>query len=246
MDDASFQGAEAVRVVHCDLGPSKLSDFVSFLKVQKVWETEELGRKAIMKHRFSKSYRLPELDKELTLTRLRQEVRSIIRARKLGVRAPKLFRVDLDRSTIIMEKIEGTTVKEALLHDSLLSDQEKAVVVCQMATSIAELHDGDIIHGDLTTSNLMLTISMPKEQGERVLTVSLIDFGLSQFSTLSEDKAVDLYVLERSFISAHPIGGEQMFQEFMTSYRRRSKKWCSTMNKLADVRMRGRKRSMIG
>jgi TP53 regulating kinase-like protein len=32
----------------------------------------------------------------------------------------------------------------------------------------------------------------------------MIDFGLSYISTLPEDKGVDLYVLERAFLSTHP------------------------------------------
>jgi len=101
-----------------------------------------------------------------------------------------------------------------------------------------------LIHGDLTTSNVMITI--PAENGTSNVIVSLIDFGLSQFSQLSEDKAVDLYVLERSFSSAHPVDGEEMFASFLTSYRKSSRKWCSTLNRLAEVRLRGRKRSMVG
>jgi TP53 regulating kinase and related kinases len=211
---------------------------------QKVWETQEVKRNVIVKHRFSKSYRLPELDRELTLSRLRQEVRSILRARKLGIRAPTLIRVNLEDSCIIMEKIEGLTMKEALLHDSLLNDASKISVLEELGSMIGKLHDGDLIHGDLTTSNVMITI--PAENGTSNVIVSLIDFGLSQFSQLSEDKAVDLYVLERSFSSAHPVDGEEMFASFLTSYRKSSRKWCSTLNRLAEVRLRGRKRSMVG
>lgn len=184
----------------------------------KVWETQEVKRNVIVKHRFSKSYRLPELDRELTLSRLRQEVRSILRARKLGIRAPTLIRVNLEDSCIIMEKIEGLTMKEALLHDSLLNDASKISVLEELGSMIGKLHDGDLIHGDLTTSNVMITI--PAENGTSNVIVSLIDFGLSQFSQLSEDKAVDLYVLERSFSSAHPVDGEEMFASFLTSYRK--------------------------
>ncbi len=35
----------------------------------------------------------------------------------------------------------------------------------------------------------------------------IIDFGLSTTSTVAEDKGVDLYVLERAFISAHSKQG---------------------------------------
>lgn len=58
------------------------------------------------------------------------------------------------------------------------------------------MHDGQIIHGDLTSSNIMLR--SPSND------LVLIDFGLGQMKPTIEDKAVDLYVLERAFISTHP------------------------------------------
>ena len=211
--------------------------------VQRVWEVRELDRPAIRKHRFSKTYRLAELDQQLTVTRLRQEVRSLLKARKLGIRTPTLYRVDLANSNIVMERIHGMTLKQALLQDALLDTAAKRRILKSLGSIIAKLHDGDIIHGDLTTSNIMISGA---SGGNKHATLYLIDFGLSQFSALSEDKAVDLYVMERSFNSAHPVDGEQLFAEFMTSYRRSSRAWCSTFNKLAEVRMRGRKRSMVG
>eukprot|EP00889_Picochlorum_renovo_P006573 jgi/Picre1/33603/NNA_001083.t1 len=220
-----------------------MSNLVSQGAEARVWEVRELNMPAIRKHRFSKSYRLAELDQQLTVTRLRQEVRSLLRARKLGIKTPTLYRVDLANSNIIMEKIHGMTLKQALLQDALLDMAAKRRILKSLGSMVAKLHDGDIIHGDLTTSNVMMSGA---SGDNKHATLYLIDFGLSQFSALSEDKAVDLYVMERSFNSAHPIDGEELFAEFMTSYRRSSRAWCSTLNKLAEVRMRGRKRSMVG
>lgn len=63
-----------------------------------------------------------------------------------------------------------------------------------MGQMILRLHNVNIIHGDLTTSNMM--ISNDK--------LYLIDFGLAYTKPNAEDKAVDLYVLERAFVSTHP------------------------------------------
>ena len=217
--------------------------------VHRILQVEELGRQAVLKHRFPKRYRLPELDAQLTASRLRQEVRILIRARKMGIRTPTLLRVGLDEGYIVMEKINGVTMKHALTTPGLLSDRDRANVLCTLGSMIAKLHDGDVVHGDLTTSNVMLVQNTNKEaqgQERNAFLVYLIDFGLGQFSKLSEDRAVDLYVLERSFSSAHACDGEQMFEQLMASYRRTSHNWSSTWNKLADVRSRGRKRSMVG
>jgi TP53 regulating kinase-like protein len=91
----------------------------------------------------------------------------------------------------------------------------------------------------------------------------LIDFGLSYQSALVEDKAVDLYVLERAFASTHP-DSEPMFQSVLDAYQARmGKDWNAIKRRLDDgewpinaqvlmilnvlpVRLRGRKRSMVG
>ncbi|KAI3513138.1 hypothetical protein L1887_20464 [Cichorium endivia] len=73
----------------------------------------------------------------------------------------------------------------------------------------------------------------------------LIDFGLSFVSTLPEDKGVDLYVLERAFLSMHSSCGNVM-DKILARYRKSSKHWSSTFNKLGQVRLRGRKRTMVG
>jgi TP53 regulating kinase-like protein len=164
----------------------------------------------------------------------------------MGIRTPALLRVGLDEGYIVMEKINGVTMKQALLTPGLLSAEDRKDVLDTLGAMIAKLHDGDVVHGDLTTSNVMLVQNEQEGQGRQAFLVYLIDFGLGQFSKLSEDRAVDLYVLERSFSSAHACDGEKMFEQLMESYRSTSKNWSSTWNKLADVRSRGRKRSMVG
>jgi TP53 regulating kinase-like protein len=83
--------------------------------------------------------------------------------------------------------------------------------------------------------------SKPVLDGEIVL----IDFGLAGQSPQDEDKAVDLYVLERAFGSSHPRT-ERLFGEVLKGYSESHKGTKSTLRKLEEVRMRGRKRSMIG
>ena len=74
----------------------------------------------------------------------------------------------------------------------------------------------------------------------------LIDFGLAYISTLVEDKAVDLYVLERAFSSTHPAS-EPLFASVLRAYEQKmGKEWKAVSRRLDDVRLRGRKRSMVG
>ncbi|KAF8233785.1 hypothetical protein L208DRAFT_1395206 [Tricholoma matsutake] len=114
-----------------------------------------------------------------------------------------------------------------------------------IGTEIAKMHLADIIHGDLTTSNMMLRHPSSLTAGAQTELV-LIDFGLSYVSNLVEDRAVDLYVLERAFSSTHP-DSEPMFSSVLSAYATQvGKEWSAIGKRLDDVRLRGRKRSMVG
>jgi TP53 regulating kinase-like protein len=128
--------------------------------------------------------------------------------------------------------------------------------------AVGKLHSVGVVHGDLTTSNMMLRRrgsagetdagqgedGVDKEVGGNAALageIVLIDFGLAQQTVQEEDRAVDLYVLERAFGSTHPRE-EGMFGELLEGYRAAFKGSKGTLRRLEDVRMRGRKKSMIG
>ncbi|XP_011621659.1 EKC/KEOPS complex subunit bud32 isoform X1 [Amborella trichopoda] len=205
----------------------------------RVFESTFMGRRSIIKERFSKKYRHPTLDSKLTLKRLNAEARCMTKARRLGVATPALYAVDPLLHTLTFEYIEGPSVKDVLLDFGLTGVVEERIndIAGQIGNAIGKLHDGGLVHGDLTTSNMLLQSSTNN--------LVLIDFGLSFTSTLSEDKAVDLYVLERALISMHSSCGNVM-DRILVAYRKSSKQWCATLNKLAQVRQRGRKRTMVG
>ncbi|RZC80826.1 hypothetical protein C5167_043427 [Papaver somniferum] len=168
-----------------------------------------------------------------------QEARCMTKARRLGVLTPVLYAVDPVIHTLTFEFVEGPAVKDVFLDFGLnrVSKEQIDDIATKIGGSIGKLHDGGLIHGDLTTSNMLLR----SDNNQLVL----IDFGLSFTSSLPEDKAVDLYVLERALISMHSSCGNVMDQ-ILAGYRKSSKQWSSTLNKLAQVRQRGRKRTMIG
>ena len=203
-----------------------------------MWEGQFLGRDVIVKERFAKQYRHPALDAKLTGQRLRQEARAMLRARKLGVPAPVMYAVDTATASLYMERVHGQSLKAALTGGAVPLG-EQLELVREMGRLVAALHDGAMVHGDLTTSNV-LVVAVPARH------LVLIDFGLSYFSKIAEDKAVDLYVLERAFTSAHAEHGEELFAACLEAYKATSRAWSSTFNKFAEVRLRGRKRSMVG
>lgn len=178
---------------------------------------------------------------------------------------PAVYALDEMKGWIMVEWIEGEVVRirlnewlkrrkdEGVLEG--VDDGELVGLMRRVGGAVGRMHAVGVVHGDLTTSNLMLR---PRSRGgvngdsgavgeEKVLDgeIVLIDFGLASQSTQDEDRAVDLYVLERAFGSTHPRA-ESLFKEILTAYGKSFKGGNTVLKKLEDVRMRGRKRSMIG
>ncbi|XP_021272730.1 TP53-regulating kinase [Numida meleagris] len=201
-----------------------------------------LGRAAVAKLRFPKRYRHPALEERLSRRRTAQEARSLLRCRRAGIPAPVVYFVDYVSNCIYLEDIAGAIAVQDHIYSVQRSGSDAGSLLGlaeKMGQLLARMHDEDLIHGDLTTSNMLLR--PPVEQ----LDLVLIDFGLSFISGLPEDKGVDLYVLEKAFLSTHP-DTETVFQALLKSYAAASKKSGPVMKRLDEVRLRGRKRSMIG
>ena len=205
----------------------------------RVYRSDFFGKPTIIKERFVKSYRVPSLDQKLTHRRMNQEVRSMARCRRNGIRAPAVYHMDMKQRIIYMEDIVGSVSLKDFIRSLNAKKDEQMLneLVQDIGKVLAKMHDCDVIHGDLTTSNMMYS----SERGD----LTLIDFGLSSVSTLAEDKGVDLYVLERAFLSTHP-NTESLFQALLQSYAQASKNAKPVLAKLDEVRMRGRKRTMVG
>ncbi|XP_076012606.1 EKC/KEOPS complex subunit TP53RK [Genypterus blacodes] len=208
----------------------------------RVYRAQFLGKETIVKERFPKRYRHPQLDEKLSHRRTVQEVRSILRCRKAGISAPVIFFVDYASNCIFLEEIvDSVTVRDHIASCQQTSprpEKELERLAERVGRILAAMHDEDVVHGDLTTSNMLLR---PGGECELVL----IDFGLSYISALPEDKGVDLYVLEKAFLSTHP-NTEALFEKLLRSYTAASKKSSAVIKKLDEVRLRGRKRSMVG
>ncbi|KNZ82322.1 putative serine/threonine-protein kinase like protein, partial [Termitomyces sp. J132] len=167
----------------------------------------------LLKYRFTKQYRHPSLDASLTRSRVAGEARTLLKCLRSGVNVPGVRMVDAAAGALGIEWIEGKSVRCLLPGvdndgDNLLKEYGVSVekLMGLIGIQLAKMHAADVVHGDLTTSNMMLrhpssfTSNVPDTPTELVL----IDFGLSYVSSLVEDKAVDLYVLERAFLSTHP------------------------------------------
>lgn len=163
------------------------------------------GKRAILKERFSKKYRHPTLDVKLTKQRLVKEAKNVSKCRQIGIQVPTIYNVDKTNNQIYMEYIEGCSIKEYLRKfevqanssEEHIWDQSCLEIFHSVGKIIGLLHKNKLVHGDLTTSNMML-------RNGNINNIVMIDFGLSFTTTLDEDKAVDLYVLERALLSTHP------------------------------------------
>jgi len=185
-----------------------------------------LGREALVKVRGPKRYRAAELDSEIRSSRTRNEARLMREARKAGVRTPVVYDVDMKDFSITMEMVKGTLVKEKLDRDP-----DSAVRICRMiGASVACLHNSGICHGDLTTSNMILT------ENERIC---FIDLSMGKTKAELEDMGVDVHLLERAFTSAHP-DLKEAFSELMKEYLSVKKEPKKLLEKIEEIKNRGR------
>lgn len=245
-------------------GSFSYNNIFSFQRLYLIPFCEEFApnKLCIVKERFKKTYRHPNLDRALTSKRTVSECRIATKLYKSGLTVPRLFLVDTSKSLIYMEYVEGPSVrdwllwmrKQAMLGSKVttvsgLSDAHETKIATLIGTIIAKLHSANVVHGDLTSSNMLIPYS--GDDWERVdlldlvENVCLIDFGLSQTSTLAEDMGVDLYVLERAMSSTHPHT-ERMFEKLLQVYKQNTKYGGEAVKRYEMVRQRGRKKLAFG
>lgn len=160
----------------------------------------------ITKHRISKSYRHPELDKKIIKRRTKSETKILKKASEfVNVPYPK---DQEDINKIIMPFIDGLKLSEHL--DSFEQTKQEKIMF-ETGKAIGKLHKENIIHGDLTTSN-MIYVSDNKK-------IFIIDFGLGYFNGKYEDKGVDLHLLKQALEAKHFKNWEILFNEFEVGYR---------------------------
>lgn len=181
----------------------------------------------------------------------------LVKLRKEGVSVPTVLGVDWESGWVAMEWIRGRTVKEAVRKRPVDGGEEELIGLLErIGKAVGKLHSVGVVHGDLTTSNMMIRGASTSSSDEPAPSLDetkvgldgeivLIDFGLAIQSVQEEERAVDLYVLERAFGSTHPRE-EGMFGTVLEAYGGSYKGAKATLRRLEDVRMRGRKKSMIG
>ncbi len=182
---------------------------------------------SIIKRRNEKKYRIKEIDEKIRKLRTRSEAKLLEKSAKV-INIPKISKVDEKNKEISMEFIEGKKLSEEL---NKLKLKKQKRIFNQIGKDIAKLHKEDIIHGDLTTSNMIL-----KEKK-----IFFIDFGLGFFNGKYEDKAVDIHLLKQALEAKHFENEKELFNEFQKGYFSINKKEAEKVfQRLKIVEKRGR------
>ena len=204
-----------------------------------MYRTKIENTDVLIKHRFPKSYREPTLDKTMNKKRVNNENKILQKFNELQIPSPKVYYCQ--RLDIIMEYIEGKTLKN-YINDSYNKEENNYSCECfqvmrKLGNLIATIHKKGYIHGDLTTSNFMIR----NETNE----IIIIDFGLTSVSETTENRAVDLYVLERALLCTH-YDANILFESIINGYCEYFEKSKEIIKHLDEVRLRGRKKDMSG
>lgn len=165
------------------------------------------GKEVIFKHRIPKGYRIEQIDKSLRVNRTLNEAKALIRVKNYGVNVPQVYEIDPNNSTIVMKYIKGEKLKDAL---KSMSKNQKIKIMKEIGKFIAILHKNGHIHGDITTSNMLMTGTQD---------LFIIDFGLHDYSDQIEDKSTDLHLFKRVLISSHGSDFNICFKAFLEGYR---------------------------
>lgn len=179
----------------------------------------------VLKKRVKKGYRIEELDEKLRVERTKEEAKLLSEARRVSVPTPQVY--EKEESELKIEFVEGERLKDLIYE---FSSGKREEVARRIGRLIAKLHQRGIVHGDLTTSNLLM------KDNE----IYFIDFGLGYFSDSVEDKAVDLYLLLEVLRSTHPRFKDELWSNLVEAYAEEYGKGGKVLDRVEEIGMRGR------
>ncbi|MEM2282458.1 MAG: Kae1-associated kinase Bud32 [Candidatus Hadarchaeales archaeon] len=162
--------------------------------------------RVVVKHRIPKRYRVREIDERLRRSRTLLEAKLLSEAKEAGVSTPTVYLVDRREAKLVMEFVEGERIKELL---GRLGARERRELCRNLGRTIARLHKAGVVHGDLTTSNMIV----------RNGRIYLLDFGLSGHDSSVEARGVDLHLCRRALESTHFEIAHECYRNILAGYR---------------------------
>ncbi len=178
-------------------------------------EAEVIIGEVVVKKRRPKRYRIREIDEILRLRRTRTEAKLISLARRIGVPTPIVL--DVEGDTIVMERIYGTPVKDCMSEE----------ISREIGRLVAKLHNANIVHGDITPMNMILS------EGK----IYFVDFGLAFVDNRVEAKGVDVHVYFES-LKAGFENWESLKNAFVEGYLEFGKE--EVIKRAEEIEERGR------
>lgn len=191
----------------------------------EIYRAEWHGRPVVIKRRVRKGYRIRELDEEIRKQRTKKEALLMMAARQAGVHVPIIYDVNLGACEIVMQFVAGERVKDVM--DERSEEWQKGVCR-EIGRGIALLHESGIVHGDITTSNMIVWHKH----------VHFIDFGLGTKGGDNEDMGVDLHLLMEAFKAAHR--NPHLFTWVMEAYETHFEGAKEVREKVDEIARRGR------
>jgi len=195
----------------------------------KICVSKYMGFEVIKKSRLKKGYRIKQIDDNLISTRTKEEAKLMSESRRSGVSVPIIYDVDLKNGVITMEYLKGKRIKDILNN---LDEKQRENICKKIGISIARFHNNDIIHGDITTSNMILLDDK----------IYFFDFGLGEINSELEAKGVDLHVLMEAIESTHSKCSK-CFNYVLDGYKKELKQDANQVfKKIDEIIKRGRYR----
>jgi Kae1-associated kinase Bud32 len=172
-----------------------------------------LENQIILKERIQKKYRHPTIDQQIRKRRTKHEAKLLYKAKAAKINVPKIININkklepTDKFNLQIEYLDGDKLSETL---NKYSEKKQFETMQKLGKQVALMHNNNIIHSDLTTSNTILKDNK----------VYLIDFGLGYISHKIEDKAVDLHLIKQALEAKHFQNNEQLFSHFLKGYLKR-------------------------
>jgi TP53 regulating kinase-like protein len=194
-----------------------------------IYRLEQWGNTILLKHRPQKLYLLQEIDEFLRTSRTSRESKMLTVARSLGVPTPTVYWVDVHRHSIAMEFLQGKQLKQTVDEISVDRLQE---ITSEFGRLIGLLHNGGVVHGDPTTSNVIVN-----QKGK----MWLVDFGLAEMNATVEMKGVDLHLMRRAFETTHWDFEATLWDAALEGYKTiHTEETDSVLARVEEIRERGR------
>lgn len=182
-----------------------------------------LQNNKISKKRDIKNYRIEKINNKLIKSRTKKEIKIIKQLEKI-IPVPKILEESKNENEILMSYIPGEKLSEKL--DNLKS---KLIIAKKIGENLSKMHNLGIIHGDLTTSNMIIDKK----------NLYFIDFGLSFYSNKTEDKATDLHLIKEALEAKHFKYHKKLFEKILEGYKK-AESYKKILERLNKVEIRGR------